>query len=161
MRQAIILLVILCICALWTIPLVWVLKSPNNPYATALLITTCILEAPIIFVLVFKGMWTPIARQHPVQPLADDAITRRFQSFSLGMINMGWSVHASVDDQHLHLKPVAFLRWFGAIPMSIRWEHLSKLNRSGKSAYMTGGHRLVGPAWCFEMLKARTTEGTG
>lgn len=161
MRQAIILLVILCICALWTIPLVWVLKSPNNPYATALLITTCILEAPIIFVLVFKGMWTPIARQHPVQPLADDAITRRFQSFSLGMINMGWSVHASVDDQHLHLKPVAFLRWFGAIPMSIRWEHLSKLNRSGKSAYMTGGHRLVGPAWCFEMLKARTTDGDG
>ena len=70
---------------------------------------------------------------------------------------MGWSVHASVDDQHLHLKPVAFLRWFGAIPMSIRWEHLSKLNRSGKSAYITGG-RLVSPAWCFEMLKARTTD---
>ena len=161
MRQAVILLVILGICALWTIPLVWVLKSPNNPYATALLITTCILEAPIIFVLVFKGMWTPIARRHPVQPLADDAITRRFQSFSLGLINLGWSVHASVDDQYLHLEPVAFLRWFGAIPMSIRWEDLSRLNADGKSAYMTGGHRLVGPTWCFEMLKTRKTDGKG
>jgi len=160
-RQVVILLVILGICALWTIPLVWVLKSPNNPYATALLITTCILEAPIIFVLVFKGMWTPIARQHPVQPLADDAITRRFQSFSLGIINMGWSIHASVDDRHLHLEPVRPLRWFGAIPMSIRWEDLSKLNRNGKSVYMTGGHRLVGPAWCFELLKARKTDEQG
>ena len=161
MRQAVILLVILGICALWTIPLVWVLKSPNNPYATALLITTCILEAPIIMILVFKGMWAPIARRHPAQPIADDAIRRRFQSFPLGLINLGWSVHASVDDQYLHLEPVTFLRWFGAIPMSVRWEDLSKLNTNGKSVYMTGGHRLVGPTWCFEMLKARKTDEQG
>ena len=159
MRQVVILLVILGICALWTVPLVWVLKSPNNPYAMTLLITICVLEAPVILVLVFKGMWTPIARQYPPQPLADDAITRRFQSFKLGIINLGWSIHASIDSRYLHLRPVTFLRWFGAIPMSIGWGDLSKLHAGGTSVYLTGGHRLVGPAWCFEMLKARKIDG--
>ncbi len=157
MRALIILLVILGICALWSISLIWVLKSPNNSYAIGLLITTSILEAPIIGVLVFKGIWLPIARQYPVQPLADDAITKRFQSFSLGIINMGWSIHASVDDRFLHLKPLKPFRWFGADPMSIPWNEMKILDRKGRSVHIGNGQRLEGPAWCFEMLKTQTT----
>ena len=154
MKNLLVFLLIFFFITAFTLSLVWTLLSPGSTTAVTFLIVISILEAPAIILGVFHGLWKPIARTYPEQEHGTDALTKKFQSFSLGIINMGLSIHATVDESFLHLRPVTWLRALGASPMSIPWDEMKRLDKKGRSVILNGGHRLVGPAWCFEMLKA-------
>ncbi|MCH2152450.1 MAG: hypothetical protein MK089_03840 [Phycisphaerales bacterium] len=141
---------------IFTGSLIWVLVDQNSKVAETILITTAILETPIIMFGIFHGMWKPIAMKYPPQDHAPDAITKRCQSFSIGIMNMGWSINTTVDENHLHLSPVKWLQFFGACPMSIPWNALKLQGKNSRRASLAGGPGIQGPEWCFQMLKAST-----
>ena len=66
---------------------------------------------------------------------------------------MGFSIHATVDDRHLHLLPVTWLRWFGASPMSIPWDDMQPKGSGGRAVSLAKGPTLTGPKWCFKMAQ--------
>jgi len=39
-----------------------------------------------------------VAEKFPAQPVEADAVRRDFQSFKLGFVNLGWSVHVAADE---------------------------------------------------------------
>lgn len=113
--------------------------------------------------LLIKGMvsatWNRIASAHPAVEPAAGSVRRDFQSFKMNLFNMGMCVHVIVDERHLHLLPAAFLRWFGAKPMSVAWERIEVKRRSRVgSAVLTRIHGVDvwGPGWCLEMAGPTT-----
>ena len=98
--------------------------------------------------------WAPLSAAHPFQPPAIDAVHKRFQSFRVGVLNLGYCVHVAVDDGYLHLIPATLLCWLGARPTSIPWDAIQVLKRSrlGKSMIVqVGKRRIAGPTWCMEL----------
>lgn len=98
----------------------------------------------------------------PVEPLPG-AVTKRFQSFSFGLMNAGMSMHVTADESYLHLEPVRFVRWFGMMPLSIPWEAFGKVTKRGKmfTTVMLDKTALVGPNWCMSLLDADGGESAG
>ena len=140
--------------------LIWVLKS-NDPTAVTLLILVSLLGTLGIVSGVMHGMWNPALRNHPPLEPADGAVCRTFQSFSLGLVNMGWSVHVAADAHHLHLTPVKFMRMIGARAASIPWSAMRPVGGNRSTVVMLDGrHRLTGPRWCME-LAGSAGHGTG
>jgi len=96
----------------------------------------------------------PLAARFPaVQPLPE-ALTRKFQSVRIDMLNLGFAVHVTVDGERLHLTPVAILRWLGARTISIPWNEIQIAKRSkltGAVSAKIGSTTLVGPSWCMEL----------
>ena len=154
MKLALVLFLILSFMAAFVLGLVWTLKSPGNSIAVTVLIIICIAECPAIMLGVFHGLWRPVAKQFPEREHGPDAVTRNFQSFGLGIINMGLSIHATVDASYLHVRPVTWLRVMGASPMSIPWESMTPTGKRGRAVRLDNGTRLDGPKWCFKMLNA-------
>lgn len=135
--------------------LIWVLKT-NNPTATTLLILVCILGTLGIVIAVMCGMWNPALKPYPPIEPADDAISKNYQSISLGLVNMGLSVHISVDDSYLHLTPVKPMRACGAASASIPWDALKPMAGRRSTVVKLGGiHTITGPRWCMELVAAR------
>ena len=154
MKKAVLLLILFEIVA-FPLLLIWVLKTSNSA-ATTLLILVSILGTLGIGATVMCGMWNPALKNHPPVKPADDTVCRNFQSFSLGMINMGWSVHVAVDEQYLHLSPVKFMRMLGARSASIPWEAMKPLGGNRATVVtLDQRHRLTGPRWCMELVAAR------
>ena len=122
----------------------------------ALIISLAVVEPIVLIWTIVHFGWRPFQDAFPAQPQRDDAVVRRFQSFRLGVLNLGFSIHVAVDEQHLHLQPVAVFRWFGAHRASIPWVSISviKRSRSGRRITVKIGERtLVGPAWCLELAE--------
>ena len=72
------------------------------------------------------------------------------------LLNLGFGVHAAADERHLHLTPVALLRWFGAGTVSVPWEaiKIKKRSRRGHWIAVTVGKRTIrGPAWCLGLAE--------
>ena len=155
MKKVALLLVLIEIIA-FPLLLIWVLKT-NNPAAITLLIIVCIVGTFSIASTVMCGMWNPALKHHPPVEPEVDAVRRDFQSFSLGLVNMGWSVHVAVDAHHLHLTPIKPMRMFGARSASIPWSAMKPAG-GNRSTVVTldGRHRLIGPQWCMELI---TTAG--
>jgi hypothetical protein len=83
-------------------------------------------------------------------PPALDAEHRRYQSFSIGMYSLGWSVHVALDRDYVHLTPIVPVRLLGAPELSIprrdiRVDHVSK----GVARARVHGVEIVGPEWCL------------
>ena len=131
--------------------LVWVLKT-NSPVAVTLLIIVCIPGAFGIAALCMTMMWNPIMRAWPPCEPAPDAVRRNFQSFSLGLLNLGLSIHVAADDEHLHLTPARLIRWMGAIPASIPWNAMQPMAGRKGTAVKLGPHTMIGPRWCMELV---------
>jgi hypothetical protein len=116
------------------------------------------LMAYLIVKAMVDGVWNKLARDHPAVEASPDAVRREFQSFRLNMLNLGLSVHVTVDDAHLHLSPAAIIRRVGAKPMSIPWEAIEVeghgFTRSSMKAKV-GSVSLYGPAWCLSLGRAR------
>lgn len=96
----------------------------------------------------------PLAQAYPPVEPAPDAVTKRFQSFSFGMCNFGCGVHASVDDDYLHLTPVSFSKFFGLRPMSIPWGKIQprpKPRFGSALKVRVGLTDITGPAWCLSL----------
>ncbi|MEE2906402.1 MAG: hypothetical protein VX527_01070 [Planctomycetota bacterium] len=154
MKMALVMLVIVVFTAAFVVSLIWTINSPGNSLAGITLTVVCIAETPIIILAVFHGLWRPVARNYPEQEHGEDAITRKFQSFGLGIVNMGFSIHATVDASYLHIRPVTWLRVLGASPMSIPWDAMKPKGATGRVVSLTDGPRLEGPKWCFTLLQS-------
>lgn len=88
----------------------------------------------------------------PPTPRSADAVERRFQGFKFGMVSLGFSVHAAVDERALHLTPTRLARWIGMTPMSIPWAAFSKVKPSlGEMKAVVAGVEMAGPKWCMEL----------
>ncbi len=112
-----------------------------------------------------------VSKQFPPVAPAADAITKDFQSFRLGMMGLGKCIHVSVDDQHLHLRPSMFARWFRVPPMSVPWAQVQVIGPSALSRRLKLGKSLKaklgtldieGPQWCLNLASqsTRTTESS-
>ena len=66
-----------------------------------------------------KSVFGPIASEFPAIQPGDVHTDRRRQSFSLGLMNFGFSVRVKLDSTHLHLSPEPWMRWTGMPAMSI------------------------------------------
>jgi hypothetical protein len=88
----------------------------------------------------------------PVEP-APGAVRRRFQSFSVGMVNLGCGVHVAVDDAYLHLTPGFLAAPFGARPVSIPWDQVEVKGSFPirQRRARIAGVPVVGPAWCLDL----------
>lgn len=97
-----------------------------------------------------------LARGHPPVEPEPGAVRKEFQSFKLGMLNLGYSIHVAVDASYLHLFPSLTARWIGMPPMSIPWEEIT-LKRSSRimgTHVVIGKQHLHGPNWCLSMAGA-------
>ena len=100
--------------------------------------------------------WRELAAPFPAQPVEPDGVRREFQSFKLGMINLGMCVHVAVDAKHLHLYPALFMRLaMRAAPCSIPWSAITLMpgQKPGKRVLTAqiGKQDLLGPRWCMEL----------
>ena len=124
---------------------------------TWLIVTLLVLVEPIVlFWAIVRFGWRPFEQAHPAQPVHEDAVARNFQSFSIGLLNLGFAIHAAADERHLHLTPVALLRWFGAGTVSIPWEAIKVQKRSRRGNWIVakvGNRTIRGPAWCLGLAE--------
>ena len=107
-----------------------------------------------IIALCIKRKWAPIARAHPAQTPTDDAVTKTFQSYRFDLLNLGFCIHTTVDENYLHLTPVKFLQKLGAKPTSIAWKYITHAKPSIIGKIMSvriGKHRVSGPTWCLQL----------
>lgn len=90
----------------------------------------------------------------PAREPGAGAVRREFQSFKIGIVGLGWSVHVAVDEDHLHLSPAWLARRVGMRAMSIPWEAVTP-GRSllGGREVEVDGMVIRGPRWCLELAE--------
>jgi hypothetical protein len=109
-----------------------------------------------------NSVWIPIQTVYPEQTVLVPCFHRNYQSFSFGLINAGFCYHVTVDDNHLHIAPVRPLRWGGQKTASIPWSeirlHKKQPMLKRYARVLVKKTEIVGPAWCFEMLRIQSQE---
>jgi hypothetical protein len=100
--------------------------------------------------------WQPLEKRYPETSLKSPSVRKNFQTFAIGMVNFGWCVHVELDDDHLHMIPARFLKWFGCRTISIPWQavqaglefdrHPRRFTRKMK----LGSQTIAGPKWCLD-----------
>jgi hypothetical protein len=131
-----------------------------SPWLLALVIVggTLLMDTIIVSTLL-KAAWGMLPAR-AAAPTGADAVRRDFQSFKIGMYNLGYCIHVAVDDAYLHLLPTAILRWAGAKPVSIPWEDVEFLRRKGTkwAEVRIVKQKVLGPAWALEIAEAVTQQ---
>jgi hypothetical protein len=120
------------------------------------IVVFAVLEPILIFWAIVRFAWAPIHEKFPTHEPGADAVRRGFQSFKVGILNLSFSIHATVDEHRLHLEPGAYLRWFGARTVSIPWDAMTveKRSRSGRCVTVKADKwTIMGPAWCLELAE--------
>lgn len=94
-----------------------------------------------------------LAARFPPVPPAPDAVARRFQSFRIGIMNLGFCIHAAADEKHMHLSPARLARIFGMRPLSIPWTaiHLTGKRSMGTLEARVEGTSMYGPEWLMSL----------
>jgi hypothetical protein len=107
----------------------------------------------VLILRVTAHSWNSIASRYPASEPATDALRREFQSFRIGAINLGFSVHVIADESRLHLRPAWILRRLGGRPASIPWEEIRPLQPSplGGRFARIAGKTITGPRWCIDL----------
>lgn len=125
---------------------------------TTLWVIVAVVVADLIFVpmviyAVVNGSWSPMVRLYPAKDQAPDAVTKHFQSYKVGLLNLGYMVHTTVDDMCLHLQPAKFGRMLGMKALSVPWEEITPVRRRGKhyAEVKIGGNAVIGPRWALEL----------
>lgn len=116
-------------------------------------------DAVVVWVIVrgAVGGWNKLAAEHaPTVPI-EPSETRRFQSFALGLINLGFCIHVTADPERLHLTPVLPMRVLGLRPLSLPWSAI-ELKPAGRrkrwrTARLGPGLDLHGPAWALGLAE--------
>ena len=126
----------------------------NQPLFTLGLVVVSFFGSLLLARLIVRVSVGRMDRRFPAVLPAPDAVTRRFQSFRLGNVNAGLSIHVSVDQSHLHLTPLAFLRLFGVRAMSIPWEAI-EIKSLGRwmTTVKIAGVNVRGPSWCLQLAE--------
>lgn len=101
-------------------------------------------------------MLRQLGEGHPAVEPEPGAVRKEFQSFKIGMMNMGYSIHVTVDASYLHLDPSLTARWVGMPRMSIPWSEvrLVRRGRYGGTQVKIGRQTVYGPRWCLELATA-------
>jgi hypothetical protein len=87
-------------------------------------------------------------------------VRRDFQSYRFGIVNLGLSVHTTVDEAFLHLEPVRPLRLLGIRPISVPWDRVEPVRWRGRrhAEVRIGSQRVLGPRWALGLAFAREPE---
>jgi hypothetical protein len=132
-----------------------------------IVIAVCVFDLAMtafIISIAVRRNWEPLMARFPRHEPRPDALVRRHQSFSIGILNLGWSVHVAADDGHLHLTTVRWMQRLGARPVSIPWEAIEIKTRRPGGRYTTvkvGALTMRGPAWCLDLAEPETPEPAG
>jgi hypothetical protein len=130
----------------------------NNPATIAIIVTVVFLADSLLAVAlvrwIVRSLWIPLQTRYPGADAAPDAVRRNFQSFRIGLASLGWLVHVTVDDDHLHLDPARVLRWVGAERISVPWNAMELVAppRGRWATVRLERQRIVGPAWCLSLV---------
>lgn len=125
-----------------------------------------LLILPLIIYALVRGSWSPLVERYPAAPIGEDAVRRNFQSYKIGLLNLGLCVHTAVDEGFLHLRPAMFGRVIGMRDTSVPWEAVEPVRRRGKryAEVKIAGETVMGPAWAlglaFEGGAAQEEAGT-
>lgn len=137
--------------------IVWVVISIAGGGLTVLLILLGLVLAgnfANVYLLTFM-LWKPLEKRWPHQPVQSDAVSRGFQTFWFGPIaRYNLCLHATVDEQHIHITPMAPMRWLRARPISLPLDEMSEVRRTAIPTLMQarlGDRRIHGPAWCLSL----------
>jgi hypothetical protein len=99
--------------------------------------------------------WRPIERDWPARPALPGAVMRSFQSIWFGTFaQFTGCVHIAVDEQCLHVTPMAPMRWVGARTISIPLDAITDVRQSfvpGVMRARLGRRHISGPAWCLRL----------
>ena len=108
-----------------------------------------------------RWVWNPMLAPYPPVAPAENAVSRSYQSFSLGAVNLAFSVHVVVDDAYLHLSPAGYLRMFGACGASISWDACgpSKPSVLGTAIVSLNGTEISAPRWCLQSFGSDVPQG--
>jgi hypothetical protein len=109
-----------------------------------------------------RRCWGPLPERYPESDPAPDAVTRNFQTFRVGLVNLGWCVHVSVDDEFLHLRPASFIRKLGGKGMSIPWDRVFvKKSAGSRATAIVDSLAIDGPSWCLELADPPDSSDAG
>ncbi len=108
--------------------------------------------------LIVRASWKPLEADFPARQPNTASYGRKFQSFAIGLVNYGYSIHVVIDDECLHLRPIWLVSRFGLKPVSIPWEAIQPI-KYAKSTRKTmrvkiRKQTITGPKWCFELIAA-------
>lgn len=125
--------------------------SPTN--VTLFLAAVVVLDL-IVVAVIFKtaaGELKTFSAKYPPVPPQIHAERRNFQSFSLGILNCGWSFHVTSDPTHVHLFPAWLFRRLGVPNFSIPRTELKDAKKcfGGAVRVTVCGKDLRGPRWCL------------
>jgi hypothetical protein len=126
-------------------------------FVAAIVIVDVIVIATVLRI-VFRSAWQPLMQRFPAKEVREPAFSKRYQSFSVGIVNLAGCVEVTIDDDHLHLRPAVLLRKLGLESLSIPWGAISPLERGGEGSsssrvqVMVGDTRVSGPRWCFRLV---------
>jgi hypothetical protein len=107
-----------------------------------------------------NSIFDPIAAEFPARDLNTVFIERKRQSFSVGMMNFGFSIRVRLDDTYLHLSPEPWMRWTGMPAISIPLRNLSSMGSPRMSCLSHPiqidsdrlNKDLRGPKWLWKEL---------
>jgi hypothetical protein len=98
--------------------------------------------------------WGTFLMAFPPKPILQDHLRRNYQSYSIGIFNLGWCIHTVIDDEHLHLIPIRLLQWFGCSKVSVPWDQVHEHPSPGKSKSMVrvkiANQVVYGPRWALD-----------
>lgn len=117
-------------------------------------VASMVLSAFIVRSLVKSNWNDPLKPFPPREPAAEDgpADARGFQSFNVGMLNLGWSVRVVADRAYLHLSPEWLGKVLGLKSASVPWTEIGRGLPGGlaigkRSGLKIGNTVFAGPAW--------------
>lgn len=111
-----------------------------------------------------KSMFGELGRIYPPTEPGYLEHDRRAQSFSVGLLNFGFSVRVRVDERSVHLSPEPWMFWTGMPKASIPIEKIKATGQAKKSwmahSFEIDSDRshieLRGPKWLWSLLEAGT-----
>lgn len=118
---------------------------------------------PLLLWALVNGSWNPMAAGHGAREPGPDVVWKGFQSYKVGLLNLGFMVHTGVDDRFLHLRPAWLGRLVRMAPASVPWEEVRPVRRRGRgyAEVRIGRTELIGPRWALELAFADHAEGPG
>lgn len=128
----------------------------TTPQIILLVSIFVVMDLTIIGAVIYaaSGEIREFATTFPAKEPRPDAVRKEFQSFRIGIVGLGGSIHVAVDEDFLHLSPAWFARAVVRMkPVSIPWDKIeSKGPRFGRFRVQVGTTPIVGPKWCFAPL---------
>jgi hypothetical protein len=115
-----------------------------------------VVDTMVVMWAIARFGWGPVQERYPTRPPGEGAVRRPYQSFKVGILSFGFSIHATVDETCLHLEPARILRWAGARTASIPWNEITIQKRSASGRWITvkaDKWTIQGPAWCLDLAE--------